>query len=226
MMSNPENLRLRELWPGDFLKRNSVCFYVLDYLRHDDPDNPQFILDLKNTFDNESIQTLKAAKETAKDIIVRWAPEVMRRMNLRTCTMVCIPRAKAFDSYTDTQMYLLKAVSEAAQALSDRGVTDGTGAIRRVVSTKTTHLPDRTERVTAGGGREANTGDKPYPGITKRTCQIDAAQIRGREILLVDDIYTGGVYIDEDCIQALYDAGAARVVLFTLSRTTPRKETA
>ena len=225
MMSNPEKLRLRELWPGSFLKRNSVCFYVLDYLRFDDPDNPQFILDLKNSFDNESPETLNAAKETARDILVRWAPEVMRRMNMRACTMVCIPRAKAFDTYTDTQMYLLKAVSEAAQALADRGVTDGAGAVRRVISTRTTHLPDRTERVTAGGGREANTGDKPYPGITNRTCEIDAGLIRGRDILLVDDIYTGGVYIDEDCIQALYDAGAARVILFTLSCTAPRKET-
>ena len=225
MMSNPEKLRLRVLRPGDFLKRSSVCFYVLDYLRYDDPDNPQFILDLKNTFDNETVKTLEAAKKTARDIIVKWAPEVMRRMSMRTCTMVCIPRAKAFDTYRDTQMYLLKAVSEAAQALSGRGVADGTRAIRRVVSTKTTHLPDRTERVTASGGREANTGDKPYPGITKKTCQIDAGLIRGREILLVDDIYTGGVYIDEDCIQALYDAGAAKLVLFTLSCTTPRKET-
>ena len=224
-MSNPENLRLRELWPNEFLKRNSVCFYVLDYLRHNDPDNPQFILDLKNTFNNESIATLKAAKKTARDIIVRWAPEVMRRMNIASCTMICVPRSKAFSTYADTQMYLLHAVSEAAQALASHGVNDGAGAIRRVVNTKTTHLPDRTERVLSNGGREVNDGDRPYPGITKRTCEIDAGLIRGQDILLIDDIYTGGVYIDEDCIQALYDAGAARVVLFTLSRTTPRKET-
>ena len=223
-MSNPENLRLRELWPGSFLKRNSVCFYVLDYLRFDDPDNPQFILDLKNTFGNESPETLNAARETARDILVRWVPEVMRRMNMQACTMVCVPRAKAFDAYLDTQMYLLKAVSEAARVLAGHGVTDGAGAVRRVVSTRTTHLPERTERITAVGDRESNSGDMPYPGITRRTCEIDAGLICGREILLVDDIYTGGVYIDEDCIQALFDAGAARVILFTLSCTAPRKE--
>ncbi len=223
-MSNPENLRLRELWPGSFLKRNSVCFYVLDYLRFDDPDNPQFILDLKNTFGNESPETLNAARETARDILVRWVPEVMRRMNMQACTMVCVPRAKAFDTYLDTQMYLLKAVSEAARVLAGHGVTDGAGAVRRVVSTRTTHLPERTERITAVGDRESNSGDMPYPGITRRTCEIDAGLICGREILLVDDIYTGGVYIDEDCIQALFDAGAARVILFTLSCTAPRKE--
>ena len=223
-MSNPENLRLRELWPGSFLKRNSVCFYVLDYLRFDDPDNPQFILDLKNTFGNESPETLNAARETARDILVRWVPEVMRRMNMQACTMVCVPRAKAFDTYLDTQMYLLKAVSEAARVLAGHGVTDGAGAVRRVVSTRTTHLPERTERITAVGDRESNSRDMPYPGITRRTCEIDAGLICGREILLVDDIYTGGVYIDEDCIQALFDAGAARVILFTLSCTAPRKE--
>ena len=224
-MSNPENLRLRELWPGSFLKRNSVCFYVLDYLRFDDPDNPQFILDLKNTFGNESPETLNAARETARDILVRWVPEVMRRMNMQACTMVCVPRAKAFDTYLDTQMYLLKAVSEAAGVVGGLGVPAGAGAVRRVVSTRTTHLPERTERITAVGDRESNSGDMPYPGITRRTCEIDAGLICGREILLVDDIYTGGVYIDEDCIQALFDAGAARVILFTLSCTAPRKET-
>lgn len=225
MMSNPENLRTRTLWTNEYLKIRSTCYYVLDYLRAGEPDNPQFILDLKNTYNNKRAYVLEQAKTTARNLIVNWAPQVMADAGLSSCTMVCAPRAKAFHTYTEQQMYLLKAVSEAAQALSGRGVTDGTSAIRRITNTKTTHLKDTTTRVTADGREEANDGDAPYPGITKKTCQINAGLIQGKNILLIDDIYTGWVNIDEDCIQALYDAGAARVVLFTLSCTTPRKET-
>lgn len=223
-MGNPENLRLRKLRACEYLNRDANCFYVLDYLRYGNPDNPQFILDLKNTYNSVSLPVLQAAKQTARDIIVRWTPEIMRRMNLSACSMVCVPRSKAFDTYTPNQMFLLCAVHEAAQLLAGHGVTNAAAAIRRTVSTRTTHLRADTERVMPGGRRERNTGDAPYPGITWRTCLIDPAAVRGRTVLLVDDIYTGGVHIDEDCIQALYNAGAENVVLFALSCTTPRKE--
>ncbi len=43
----------------------------------------------------------------------------------------------------------------------------------------------------------------PYVGITKDTCQIDVFVIKNKDIILVDDIYTEGVYVAEDCIQTL-----------------------
>ena len=39
------------------------------------------------------------------------------------------------------------------------------------------------------------------------------------KILLIDDIYTKTVNVDEDCIQALYDAGAARVIFYAVAYT-------
>lgn len=224
MSGNLERLRTRNLWTNSFLHKGAVCYYVLDYLRYGHSDNPDFILTLKNTYNKESVNNLNRAKQRARDIVVRWTPEIMKSAKLTSCTMVCIPRAKEMSSYTDKQMYLLAGVSEAAQLLRPYNVTDGTTAIVRVVDTKTTHLKDTTSRITASGKEEANNGDAPYPGITKKTCRIDSAQIRGKNVLLVDDIYTGGVNIDEDCIQALYDTGAAHVVLFTLSCTVPREE--
>lgn len=226
MGKNPEILRNRILFTSKYLKKQSMCYYVLDYLRYGEPDNPDFILTLKNTYNDEALRNLEEAKEQVKDILTKWTPAVMRKAELASCTMVCVPRAKEQHTYADTQLYLLEGVSEAAQLLRRHGVTDGAKAIERVKNTKTTHLRAETMRKTATGNQEANTGDAPYPGITKDTCEIDTALIRGKNILLVDDIYTGGVNVDEDCIQALYDAGAAKVVLFTLSCTTPRKENA
>lgn len=216
-MPNPEILRKIILPINACLHRSTECYYVLDYLRYGEPDNPDFILTLKNTFNEKSIRELNQARQQVKDILVRWIPKVMQDTGLISCTMVCTPRAKALDTYTNRQLYLLAGVSEAAQALSN--VEDGTGAIVRTVNTKTTHLRKPTDRMTASGDREPNDGAEPYAGITMATCQFDQSLIRGKSIILIDDIYTEGINIDEDCVQALYDNGATKVVLFTLSCT-------
>ena len=46
-----------------------------------------------------------------------------------------------------------------------------------------------------------NDGREPYPGITAETCEI-SPDIGGENILLVDDIYTPGVNVDEDASKA------------------------
>ena len=69
-------------------------------------------------------------------------------------------------------------------------------------------------RVRGHGG----DGELPYAGITKDTCNISAG-IRGKDILLIDDIYTKGVNIDEDAIQALLDNGARRVYFYAVGKT-------
>ena len=43
--------------------------------------------------------------------------------------------------------------------------------------------------------------DMPYVGITKDTCQIDETKIVGKDIILVDDIYTESVFVAEDWVQ-------------------------
>lgn len=80
---------------------------------------------------------------------------------------------------------------------------------------KTTHL-SKNENV-------ENDGEMPYPGITKDTCQI-SGQVAGKDILLIDDIYTYGVNIDEDAIQALYDMGAKSVLFYSVCKTFKRKK--
>ena len=87
--------------------------------------------------------------------------------------------------------------------------------------TKTTHLKNVKDLtwVNIEGLNEQNDGMEPYPGITNDTCIIETDLIKGKNIILVDDIYTKNVNIDEDCIQALYDAGAKKVVFYAIAKT-------
>ncbi len=61
--------------------------------------------------------------------------------------------------------------------------------------------------------------DMQYVGITKDTCQIDETKIVGKDIIPVDDIYTEGVFVAEDCIQTLLDLGAKSVILYVIAKT-------
>lgn len=131
-------------------------------------------------------------------------PEILRlsgKQNLRVCV---IPRSKRENSYRCNQLYLRTTIQLVTQQLN--GFIDGTHDIIRHTDTTTTHLA----RSGHGGA-----GELPYVGITKDTCNI-SDDVIGQDILLIDDLYTKTVNIDEDCIQALLDKGA-RSVIFTLS---------
>ena len=90
------------------------------------------------------------------------------------------------------------------------GVEDGTNYLRRHINTKTTHLSNPVPNYN-------NDGDLPYPGITEATCRI-SPDIKGKNILLVDDIYTPGVNVDEDAITALLRAGARSVAFYAVAK--------
>jgi predicted amidophosphoribosyltransferase len=55
-------------------------------------------------------------------------------------------------------------------------------------------------------------------GKTKDTCLI-SNEIIGKDILLIDDIYTKSINIDEDAIQALLDKGAKSVIFYAVAKT-------
>lgn len=153
--------------------------------------------------DNE----LFRAKNYIRAIATTDLKTIIAQKNIPNPVIVCVPRSKA--DFSDRQLFFHKAISEASKNI---GAVDGSDYIERVTNTKTTHLTN-TKRGDMGGD-----GDMPYPGITGATCRLNG-DIRGKNIILVDDIYTRTVNIDEDCCQFLLNNGANSVILYTICKT-------
>ena len=198
---------------NNYLKTPTVGYYHQLYTGFNRPGNPDFLNTLKNTFGKTSQSDLNDAMHSVI-LNLEWdIPYIIRQENIFDCVCVGIPRAKAFKSYTRTQTMLNEGIKIAIKKI--RGISDGTGCIIREKDTRTTHLNKAAQE----GRISNNTGDMPYPGITKDTCSIRSDMIRDKCVLLIDDIYTPSVNIDEDCIQALLDNGAKKVVFYSIGYT-------
>ena len=201
------------IYKNNFLTKNIIAYYNRPYTGYGNQDNPVFLNTLKNTFNKETLSQLYSARQEVENILLVDLPKIINQHNFQNCVCVCIPRAKALNTYTDNQLFLRDAIRNASNKIN--GIVDGTDVIIRHTNTFTTHL----EKATADGRIQNNDGDKPYPGITKATSYIKKDKIIGRRIILIDDIYTKGVNIDEDCIQALLDNGAQEVIFYAIGRT-------
>ena len=188
-----------------YLDRDINGFFHTDYVGYYNPGNPSFLNDLKNTYDSYSEYKLQSAADDVESILREELPCVLSKSGLDKATVCVMPRAKAKETYSDDQLRFLQAVSDAIDDMRD--LEDGTDWITRHTSTRTTHL-----------GHHDTEGRKPYTGITKDTCYI-SSQVWGKDIILVDDIYTKTVNVNEDAIQALLDAGANSVVLYVVAKT-------
>lgn len=192
-------------------------YYSLVYKGYKMPGNPDFLNILKNKNNNESLEDLREAIKKVGDILLEDLPKVIVQSGLQNCVLVCVPRAKALDKYFKKQLLFRKAVRNVASEIN--GVIDGVDCIKRHKNTYTTHLPSDTGYKSKDGWIDCNDGKKPYPGITKDTCFIDEEMIRGKDIILIDDIYTKTIGIDEDCIRSLLESGARRVIFYAIAYT-------
>jgi hypothetical protein len=125
--------------------------------------------------------------------------------------LVCmVPRAKKITEYRPDQLNFRQMLNSALNNMScfDNGVD----CITRIVNTRTTH---------SRFSNQIDQGPSPHAGITLKTCQI-SERVKGRDILLVDDVYTPSINIDEDCIQALLDSGAKSVTFYAVAKTIKR----
>jgi len=145
-------------------------------------------------------------------------PEIIKLENLHNALCMVIPRAKVLDEYFSDQLLFRTTIQNYLQ-MNNLGIIDGTEYVKRTKNTKTTHLKNFKGFVSINGKKTENDGELPYPGITKATCKIDEQRIKNQAILLIDDIYTKDVNIDEDCIQALYDLDAKKIILYTIACT-------
>ncbi len=188
--------------------RNVKGYYHQYYTGFRNEGNPDFVNILKNTFNSESVEKLNNAKGEVINALQLDIPNIIQENKLSNCMCICVPRAKALNTYSGRQLLFKDAVSIVSRRLVN--VIDGTSCIIRTENTKTTHLKNTTLE---------NDGEMPYIGITNDTCYIDTNTIQGKNIILIDDIYTKSVNIDEDCIQALFDNGAKNVIFYSIGYT-------
>ena len=205
-----------------FLLTSTKGYFNRYYTGYQQPDNPDFLNTLKNTFNNTNIRDLTEARNMVSDVFFNDVIDILFEHRI-PWTCICVPRAKSFDNYTNRQLMFCEGIQNAIKKIINENyvfndtekpitIVNGIDNIVRIINTKTTHIKKETESY-------INDGELPYPGITKETCRINKNEIKGKNIILVDDIYTNNVNIDEDCIQALYDNGANSVIFYALAYT-------
>lgn len=189
------------------LQFDTTAFY------HDEYQSHQGRHDIEGTIEN-LICTFKEnnpqnVQRQLLNILNTDLPEILRISGYNPLMVCVIPRSKQEEHYNDNEIGFRKTIQQYVLQNRHRGFVDGTHNIIRHSDTATTHL---THNGGTGGG-----GDMPYCGITKNTCNIIG--VRGQNILLIDDLYTKTVGIDEDAIQALYDNGAHNVIFYSVGKT-------
>lgn len=194
---------------NSYLKQNIQGFYHTHFGGVDLPNNPNFLYKLKNDpHHNWTTEHLKTAITEFANILIVDLPKVQSHLGISSLTVSVVPRSKADKNYNQNQLLFKATVKHIVNKL---GLIDGTDYIIRHTNTKTTHLKKPMEGFN-------NDGDLPYVGITNATCNISDS-VNGKDILLIDDIYTKTVNIDEDAIQALLNKGAKSVAFYAIGNT-------
>ena len=195
---------------NEYLTQAVYGFFHAEFGGVDHPNNPNFLYKFKNDpHHNWNDAQLQWAKIELKQVLRSDLPEILRFIRSASLTVCVVPRAKSDCCYRADQLLFRTTVSECAREII--GFQDGTNFISRHTNTRTTHLRKPVQGY-------LNDGAGPYPGIAEDTCHF-SYEICGRHILLVDDIYTRTVNIDEDMVQALFNKGARFVVFYAIGNT-------
>src|SRR5690606_23595142 len=198
---------------GTFLNQDTNAFYHADYNSGGLWQIPNSIENLIWTFKNDVDpfpERLPNVQQQLSAILRQDLPQIIRQIGKNNLTVCVVPRSKSEDYYRADQLLFRRVISNVADELPN--FQNVTNYIVRHTNTRTTHL-DRNG--------EGGDGNLPYPGITKNTCTI-SEQVNGKDILLIDDLYTKSVNIDEDAIQALLDNGANSVTFYSIGKTVSR----
>lgn len=213
----PDELKIFTIEPNGFLKQKIKAFYHGNYYGGENWNSDgkiEFALwSLKNggECNMKHKEYLPTAYKWIKNIILNDLPKIKEKIDLEKLLVCVVPRSKEETTYEEDQLLFRKAVSNIVDKLGDDFI-NGTNYLIRHTSTKTTHLKYSVKQ----------DGADPYVGITKDTCYISDNLI-GKNILLIDDIYTKSVNINEDAIQALLDKGAKSVHFYAVARTVSYK---
>ncbi len=196
---------------NNYLTQKIQAFYHTDFGGTQLPNNPNYLYKLKNDpHHNWTDFRLDEAQQEFLRVLLNDLPEILRQIKTTQLTVCVVPRAKAEKSYKLNQL-LFKATVKIGISRLGNNFIDGTNYIVRHTNTKTTHIRQPMEGY-------VNDGLAPYVGITRATCHI-SNDVIGKDILLIDDIYTRTVNIDEDAIQSLIDKGANSVTFYAIGKT-------
>lgn len=180
-------------------------FHDWYYTRKDPRNTMLYLTNLKN--DIPPYHTPDVIRESEAELAQVIRHDFADLVSAYGAMTVCgVPRSKRERSYPFSQMGLKRTIRAVTREL---GMEDGMDYIVRHTDTVCTH------RARSGHG---GAGEMPRPGLLKDTCFISPC-IAGKDILLVDDIYTPGVGIDEDAIRALLDCGAKNVIFYAVGYT-------
>jgi hypothetical protein len=197
-----------QITANEYLSKTTNAFYHVPYMRMGNPGNPNYLNDLKNTFNNFPKNKLQSAVQELRGVLQEDLPQIHQSLGFSVITVCVVPRAKMETAYHPNQQLFRATVQTVIAQL--QGFTDGTNCMRRHINTRTTHLRNPIKDY-------INDGPLPYPGITLETCEI-SPNVGGSNILLIDDIYTPRVNIDEDAINALLKAGASSVTFYAVGK--------
>jgi hypothetical protein len=198
---------------GVFIRSANQGFYHADYSGAGKWRVQGTIENMIWTFKNDVStfpERMQFAKQQLSQILSMDLPQILTNSRLDNLTVCVIPRAKRENYYRGDQLFFRQIVSDVVNRTNN--LSNGTNYVIRHTNTRTTHLDKNGE----GGD-----GHLPYPGITKDTCTI-SDKIRNKHILLIDDLYTENINIDEDGIQALLDNGARSVIFYAVGKTLAR----
>lgn len=197
-----------------FLKVSINAFYHADYSGGGNWSKRGNIENMIWTLKNDESpfpDRLPAAIKQLQNILIEDLPHILQFTQLPQLVVCVIPRSKSENFYKENQKLFRTTIKNTIQNMN--GFFDGTDYIVRHTDTRTTHL-SRGSQI-----RPPYTDGKlPYPGITKDTCTI-SDKVRDKNILLIDDLYTKTVNIDEDAVQALLDKGARSVFFYSIGKT-------
>lgn len=199
---------------GTFLKQNTNAFYHADYNGGSSWRNLNSIENLIWTLKNDVCPFPDRIPDVAHQfckILHQDLPEILQLTKTNNLTVCVVPRSKAESHYRKDQLLFREIISFVVDKLAN--FENGTRYIIRHSNTRTTHL-DRKQ--------EGGDGNLPYPGITTETCKI-SENVKNKDILLIDDLYTKTVNIDEDAIQALLDKGANSVTFYSIGKTVSKQ---
>ena len=186
---------------NNYLQSEIRGFYHTDYKSYQAEGNPEYLNVLKNQYGNIPLYQLEQAASELKGVLNTNLPKIKEIIGCEKLTIVLAPRAKS--NQEEWYQQLRMSVSDWCVEHVNEGFENGCKYIIRHTDTPTTHLREE--------------GDI-YPGIIKETC-ILSPEIKGKNILFIDDIYTFGVNIDEDSLQAIIDNNPKSLTFYSVAKT-------